>query len=63
MSNPALTLIVRMWQASDGSIKASVKPADGGEVKHFPDLKGLLSYLEQTRPPGPSGPKMEQGLR
>ncbi|MDX2006007.1 MAG: hypothetical protein SFU83_12075 [Meiothermus sp.] len=64
MPNQALTLIVRMWLASDGSIKASVKPAEGGEVRHFADLQGLIAYLEQARPPAPTPSSQEpQGLR
>lgn len=42
----AVTLIVRMWQGPDGRVKASVKPADGGEVHHFPDIDALVRYLE-----------------
>jgi len=49
MGSKAVTLIVRMWHGPDGTIKASVKPADGGATQHFPDLTALLNYLEQAR--------------
>ncbi|MER3482011.1 MAG: hypothetical protein C4332_01435 [Meiothermus sp.] len=64
MRPKAVTLIVRMWQAQDGTIKASIKGAEGGQTRHFPDLQALLHYLEGAREQGfwvkPSEPS---GLR
>lgn len=59
----AVTLVVRMWQGPDGTVKASVKPTDGGEVQHFPDMGALLRYLE-SRQEGFQDPSEDvQGLR
>lgn len=62
MRPKAITLIIRMWQAPDGTVKASVKGAEGGETRHFADLEALLHYLEQAqeksfwgKSPEPSG--------
>ncbi|MBO1436501.1 hypothetical protein J3L12_04730 [Meiothermus sp. CFH 77666] len=63
MRPKAVTLIVRMWQGPDGTVKASVKPADGGEIQHFPDLAALLHYLEQTQQAFDAKPGEPQGLR
>lgn len=64
MRPKAMTLIVRMWQGPDGTVKASVKGAEGHETRHFPDLASLLHYLEQAQEKGfwvkPSEPS---GLR
>lgn len=49
MRQRAMTLVVRMWQGPDGSVKASVKNAEGGETKHFPDLAALMKYLEEAK--------------
>ncbi len=49
MRQKAVTLIVRMWQGPDGTVKASIKPAEGGETHHFPNLASLLHYLEQAQ--------------
>lgn len=59
----AVTLIVRMWQGPDGTVKASVKPADGGETQHFPDLTTLLQYLEQAQEQFGEKPGESHGLR
>lgn len=63
MRQKAMTLIVRMWQGPDGTVKASVKPADGGETQHFPDLEALLHYLEQAQEEFSEKPGESQGLR
>lgn len=63
MRPKAVTLIVRMWQGPDGTVKASVKPADGGETHHFPDLAALLHYLEQAQQELDEKPGESQGLR
>jgi hypothetical protein len=53
-----------MWQAPDGTVKASVKGAEGGETRHFPDLAALLHYLEQAQDKGFWGkPSEPSGLR
>lgn len=49
MRPKAMTLIVRIWQAPDGTVKASVKAAEGSQTRHFPDLKTLLEYLEGAK--------------
>lgn len=49
MRQKAMTLVVRMWQGPDGSVKASVKNAEGGEIRHFPDLSALMKYLEEAK--------------
>ncbi len=63
MRQKAVTLIVRMWQGPDGTVKASVKPTDGGETQHFPDLAALLHYLEQTQEQFGEKPGESRGLR
>lgn len=63
MRPKAVTLIVRVWQGSDGTVKASVKPADGGETQHFPDLLALLHYLEQAQQAFENNPGESRGLR
>ncbi len=59
----AVTLIVRMWQGPDGSVKASVKPTSGGETQHFPDLGSLLRYLETREESFKDDTGEVQGLR
>ncbi|WP_297860794.1 hypothetical protein [Meiothermus sp.] len=63
MRPKAVTLIVRMWQGPDGTVKASVKPADGGKIEHFPDLAALLHYLEQAQQAFDDNPGESRGLR
>ncbi|MDW8426141.1 MAG: hypothetical protein RMK51_09425 [Meiothermus sp.] len=63
MRQKAVTLIVRMWQGPDGTVKVSVKPADGGETQHFPDLAALLKYLEHAQEAFEEKPGASQGLR
>ncbi len=63
MRQKAVTLIVRMWQGPDGAVKASVKPADGGETLHFPDLTTLLQYLERAKEQFDEKPGESRGLR
>ncbi|GIW24613.1 MAG: hypothetical protein KatS3mg069_0880 [Meiothermus sp.] len=63
MRQKAVTLIVRMWQGPDGSVKASVKPADGGETQRFSNLAALLRYLEQTQKELDEKPGEAEGLR
>ncbi len=63
MRQKAVTLIVRMWQGPDGTVKASVKPADGGETRHFPDLTSLLQYLERAQQQFGEKPEESSGLR
>jgi hypothetical protein len=52
-----------MWQGPDGAVKASVKPADGGETQHFPNLADLLHYLEQAYKEFDEKPGESWGLR
>ncbi len=49
MRQSEMTLVVRIWQAPNGSLRASAKPAQGGETRHFSDLAALLRYLEQAQ--------------
>lgn len=63
MRQRAVTLIVRMWQGPDGTVKASVKSAEGGETRHFPDLTSLLHYLEQAQQQFGDKPGESSGLR
>ncbi|WP_027876544.1 hypothetical protein [Meiothermus cerbereus] len=59
----AVTLIVRMWRGSDGAVKASVKAAEGGPTRYFPNLVALLHYLEQAQEKIEEIPLPSQGLR
>lgn len=63
MRQKMVTLIVRIWQGPNGTVKTSVKPADGGETRHFPDLAALMHYLELTRLRFEEEPGESQGLR
>jgi len=48
MRQKAMTLVVRMWQGPDGTVKATLKNAEGGETRHFPNLAALMEYLERA---------------
>lgn len=63
MRPKAVTLIVRMWPGPDGTLKASVRPAEGGETQHFSNLADLLHYLEQAQKEFDEKPGESRGLR
>ncbi|AWR86588.1 hypothetical protein [Meiothermus taiwanensis] len=49
MRPKVIALIVRIWQGSDGVLKASVRPSHGGPTQYFSSLEALKQYLEQTQ--------------
>lgn len=63
MRPKAVTLILRIWQAADGTVKSSVKPAAGGETLHFPNLAALMHYLDHTLVGPQEEPGESPGLR
>ena len=62
MHQKMVTLIVRIWQGPDGAVKVSVKPAEGGPTRYFPNLEALMGYLEQAHGIE-AAPKPSDGLR
>lgn len=63
MYQKTVTLIVRIWQGPDGAVKVSVKPAEGGPTRYFPNLDALMGYLEQTQEQIEAAPEPSDGLR
>jgi len=52
-----------MWRGPDGAVKASVKAAEGGPTRYFPNLEALVHYLEQAQEKIEEIPLPSQGLR